>query len=170
MKNNDPLGNNPLGQGIFSKTTSYSKASVSPEPKSFDSNSVAIAQEQKPEARNQEPETGSQELETINHKLVPRNHKPGTGFLSHSPKEKITLQISEPVNDWVDGLVRGSKKRTGQKIQKQIWVQAALELMQAVPIEWGAIESVEDLRNELEQVVKKLGKKVKGSSDLDARI
>ncbi len=105
------LGNNPLAQGIFSKTQ--------PEEESL--------------IKNQESITINQE----------------SSFLIDGEKEKINLRLSLELNDWLDNLLKQGKRKHGQKIAKEVWVQAALELFRAMPINWEEIQTEEELRSTL---------------------
>lgn len=105
------LGNNPLTQGIFSKTE--------PEEESL--------------IKNQESITINQE----------------SSFLIDGEKEKINLRLSLELNDWLDNLLKQGKRKHGQKIAKEVWVQAALELFRAMPINWEEIQTEEELRSTL---------------------
>ena len=105
------LGNNPLAQGLCSKTE--------PEEESL--------------IKNQESITINQE----------------SSFLIDGEKEKINLRLSLELNDWLDNLLKQGKRKHGQKIAKEVWVQAALELFRAMPIDWEEIQTEEDLRSSL---------------------
>ena len=70
-------------------------------------------------------------------------------FLNESEKEKVNFRIPIDLNDWLDDLVKQGKRRHGSKIPKEIWVQAALELLKNLPVNWEEIESTEDLRDKL---------------------
>ncbi|MCY7333760.1 MAG: hypothetical protein LH649_14150 [Pseudanabaena sp. CAN_BIN31] len=105
------LGNNPLAQGIFSKTESEEESVI----------------------KIQDSRLSNQE----------------SLFLKEVEKEKINLRLSLELNDWLDNLLKQGKRKHGQKIAKEIWVQAALELFRAMPINWEEIETEEDLRSTL---------------------
>ena len=64
-------------------------------------------------------------------------------------KEKINLRLSLELNDWLDNLLKQGKRKHGQKIAKEVWVQAALELFRAMPINWEEIQTEEELRSTL---------------------
>ena len=49
----------------------------------------------------------------------------------------------------LDNLLKQGKRKHGQKIAKEVWVQAALELFRAMPIDWEEIQTEEDLRSRL---------------------
>lgn len=166
----NPLGHDPLSAGIFTKTQ------VDEQPESLGEELVTINHKpdsgnQKTETINHKPESGNQELDagtqsvteeiqgsgTIIQNLAesPRhpesvNHKPDSGLLLDGPKEKITLQFPTYLNEWLDDLIRSGKRRHGQKIQKQVWFQAAFELMKSLPVDWEDVNSTDKLKEELE--------------------
>jgi predicted RNase H-like HicB family nuclease len=133
-KKTSGLGTNPLAtvpkpQGIFQKTT---------------------------ESRNQIPESGKQKaskLDTDGVEAKAKKQKPDSikkkpepGFLAEGQDlDKVTLRIPIELNDWLDDL-----RKHGQKIPKEIWVQAALEFFKSVPIDWSEIQSVEQMREKLQ--------------------
>lgn len=127
----DPLGANPLlSQGIFSKTVTDTNVTK-----------PVVTSKQLPVTRNRKPVSGIK--------------KPEYGFLQDVEREKITLQIPIELNEWLDSLVKQGKRKFGHKIPKQIWIQAGIELLRAIPIELEAIDSEEKLRQELNQYVGK---------------
>jgi hypothetical protein len=78
---------------------------------------------------------------------------PDSRFLQSSQAlEKVTLRISIELNDWLDDLLKQGKRKHGQKIPKEIWLQAALELMKSAPIEWTEITSIDHLRETLQNL------------------
>ena len=121
------LGNNPLSQGIFSKTV---ESTVSPTDTDETVEVASIV-----ETGNQEPK-----LQPIE----PNNQE--SRFLSDQQKEKVNLRLSVELNDWLDDLLKKGKRQHGHKIAKEIWVQAALELFRALPVDWHEIDSEESLR------------------------
>jgi hypothetical protein len=136
-KKTSGLGTNPLAaakpQGIFQKTT---------------------------EPRNQIPESGNQkaskldtedgEAKAAKQKPDFRKKKPEPGFLAEGQDlDKVTLRIPIELNDWLDDLLKQGKRKHGQKIPKEIWVQAALEFFKSAPIDWSEIQSVEQMREKL---------------------
>jgi hypothetical protein len=147
MNKVDPLGTNPLSLGIFSKTTEEPKVPVeatAPLPTQEELQESDLI-----EKKNQKPETRK-------HKLVYRNQKPEYGFLQDVKKGKITLQIPEYLNEWLDDVMKFTKKRRGHKIEKQILIQGALELMQHAQIDWNKVTTVEEFRETLEKLSKEL--------------
>jgi hypothetical protein len=138
-KKTSGLGTNPLAtvpkpQGIFQKTT---------------------------ESRNQIPESGKQKaskLDTDGVEAKAKKQKPDSikkkpepGFLAEGQDlDKVTLRIPIELNDWLDDLLKQGKRKHGQKIPKEIWVQAALEFFKSVPIDWSEIQSVEQMREKLQ--------------------
>ena len=75
-----------------------------------------------------------------------------TLFLEDEEKEKVNIRLSIQINDWLDELVKNGKRSHGRKIPKEIWVQAALELFQSLPIDWKSIDSVDSLKATLKQI------------------
>jgi hypothetical protein len=72
------------------------------------------------------------------------------GFLAEGQDlDKVTLRIPIELNDWLDNLLKQGKRKHGQKIPKEIWVQAALELFKAMPVDWSDVQSVEQMRAKL---------------------
>jgi len=105
------LGNNPLAQGIFSKTEPEEESLINIQDSSF------------------------KNIESV--------------FLKEDEKEKINLRLSLELNDWLDNLLKQGKRKHGQKIAKEVWVQAALELFRSMPIDWEEIQTEEELRSAL---------------------
>ena len=105
------LGNNPLAQGIFSKTEPEEESLINIQESSF------------------------KNIESV--------------FLKEDEKEKINLRLSLELNDWLDNLLKQGKRKHGQKIAKEVWVQAALELFRSMPINWEEIQTEEELRSAL---------------------
>ena len=116
------LGNVPLNQGIFSKTE------------------LETGEKKNQESNNQESRIENKES---------RVNDKESFFLNESEKEKVNFRIPIDLNDWLDDLVKQGKRRHGSKIPKEIWVQAALELLKNLPVNWEEIESTEDLRDKL---------------------
>ena len=75
-----------------------------------------------------------------------------SSFLNDSEKEKVNLRLPIELNDWLDELLKQGKRKHGQKIAKEIWVQAALELLRSAPVDWLDIDSEETLRSTLSQL------------------
>lgn len=73
-------------------------------------------------------------------------------FLKNTEKEKVNLRLPLEVNDWLDDLVKQGKRLHGSKIPKEVWVQAALEFFQAMPIDWEKIDSVETLQAQVKSL------------------
>jgi hypothetical protein len=123
-KSRSVLGDNPLSQGIFSKTETGTPT-------------------QAPIPENQEPRIENQE----------------SRFLEKGEREAVNLRLPLELNDWLNELLKVGKRRHGSKIPKEVWVQAALELFKAMPVNWEEIDSeeslLETLRN-LESRIKNL--------------
>ena len=113
-KSRSVLGDNPLSQGIFSKTQTETPT-------------------QPPEPNNQESRIENQE----------------SRFLEKGEREAVNLRLPIELNDWLNELLKVGKRRHGSKIPKEVWVQAALELFKAMPVNWEEIDSSESLRQTL---------------------
>jgi hypothetical protein len=113
-KSRSVLGDNPLSQGIFSKTQTETPT-------------------QPPEPNNQESRIENQE----------------SRFLEKGEREAVNLRLPIELNDWLNELLKVGKRRHGSKIPKEVWVQAALELFKAMPVNWEEINSEESLRQTL---------------------
>jgi hypothetical protein len=137
-KKKSGLGTNPLAtttsKGIFQKTEAI------------------------PENGNQIPENGNQktsraiEEQDLTTPSLTANSSQITKleFLAEDQDlDKVTLRISIELNDWLDNLLKQGKRNHGQKIAKEVWVQAALELFKAMPVDWTEIQSVEQMRERL---------------------
>ena len=71
----------------------------------------------------------------------------------------MNLRLPLELNDWLNDLLKKGKRRHGSKIPKEIWVQAALELFQALPVDWESVDSSESLRarlNNIESIFKNI--------------
>ena len=113
-KSRSVLGDNPLSQGIFSKTETGTPT-------------------QAPVPENQEPRIENQE----------------SRFLEKGEREAVNLRLPLELNDWLNELLKQGKRRHGSKIPKEVWLQAALELFRAMPVNWEEIDSEESLRETL---------------------
>ncbi|MGB5635568.1 MAG: hypothetical protein WBM44_05920 [Waterburya sp.] len=129
------LGENPLSKSIFTPTTSEGSKSTEDAPKAKKSR----IKKEESRKKNQESSKVAQ-----------------SSFLDDSDKEKVNLRLSTDMNDWLDDLVKQGKRKHGQKIPKEIWTQAALELMRALNDDWSEISSVDDLRSQIELLVSQL--------------
>jgi hypothetical protein len=127
-KSRSVLGDNPLSQGIFSKTQTETPTQP-PEPNN-----------QEPRIENQEPRIENQE---------PRIENQESRFLEKGEREAVNLRLPIELNDWLNELLKVGKRRHGSKIPKEVWVQAALELFKAMPVNWEEIDSEESLRQTL---------------------
>lgn len=61
----------------------------------------------------------------------------------------MNLRLPIDLNDWLNELLKKGKRRHGTKVPKEVWVQAALELFKAMPVNWEEIDSEESLRSVL---------------------
>ncbi len=121
------LGNNPLSQGIFSKTV---ESNVSPADTDEPVEVASIVETESKEPKLQLASVDNQE----------------SRFLNNEQKEKVNLRLSVELNDWLDDLLKKGKRQHGHKIAKEVWVQAALEFFRALPVDWQEIDSEESLR------------------------
>ena len=129
---NNPLASVPTAKGIFEKTESRIQ---SPE-NGIDSNITQGEPEDLTMASLQSME--------------PVNQNPESGFLQTDRElDKVTLRIPIELNDWLDSLLKQGKRKHGQKIPKEIWFQAALELLKSMPVDWSEIQSIEQMREKL---------------------
>lgn len=122
------LGSNPLSQGIFTKTTSLESAQQ-------DTASIIEPQASKSK-KNQEK----------------RIKKKESSFLIEEREEKVNLRLTVRTNDWLDNLLKQGRRQHGHKIPKEVWVQAALELLKAMPVDWLEISSEEELGKTLRDI------------------
>jgi hypothetical protein len=134
-KSRSVLGDNPLSQGIFSKTQTETPTQP-PEP----NNQEPRIENQEPRIENQEPRIENQE---------PRIENQESRFLEKGEREAVNLRLPIELNDWLNELLKVGKRRHGSKIPKEVWVQAALELFKAMPVNWEEIDSEESLRQTL---------------------
>lgn len=127
-KSRSVLGDNPLSQGIFSKTQTETPT-------------------QPPEPNNQESRIENQEsrLKIQEHTIENQESR----FLEKGEREAVNLRLPIELNDWLNELLKVGKRRHGSKIPKEVWVQAALELFKAMPVNWEEIDSFESLRETL---------------------
>ena len=79
--------------------------------------------------------------------------------MNRGERESVNLRLPLELNDWLNDLLKKGKRRHGAKIPKEIWVQAALEIFQALPVDWEKVKDEENLRqllNNLESSFKNL--------------
>jgi hypothetical protein len=69
--------------------------------------------------------------------------------LKKGEREAVNLRLPIELNDWLNELLKQGKRRHGSKIPKEVWLQAALELFRAMPVNWEEIDSEESLREQL---------------------
>ena len=77
-------------------------------------------------------------------------------FLAEADKEKVNMRLPLELVDWLDELVKNGKRLHGQKIPKEIWIQAALELLRSAPIDWQEVDSLDSLRHNLKSLSSRL--------------
>ena len=125
------LGNNPLADINPSSVSIFSKTSVSK------ASQTDKAEKEESRIKNQE---------SIVFNLTNKDLE----------KEKINLRLPLELNDWLDSIVKRSKRLHGHKIPKEIWVQSALELFKSLPIDWESVDSIEELQNQIQYCSNKL--------------
>ncbi|VEP17775.1 conserved hypothetical protein [Hyella patelloides LEGE 07179] len=128
-KPNNALGDNPLAstnKGIFSKTA----------------NSEPLPQDNQ-ERRIKKEESRIKNLE----------NNQNIRFLNESEREKVNFRLPSELNDWLDDLIKTGKRKHGHKIPKEIWVQAALELMKELIVDCHEVTSIDELRAKLTSIV-----------------
>ena len=77
-------------------------------------------------------------------------------FLEKGEREAVNLRLPLELNDWLNELLKVGKRRHGTKVPKEVWVQAALELFKAMPVNWEEIDSEESLREMLKNIESRL--------------
>ena len=76
-------------------------------------------------------------------------------FLNREQAELKGTNVRLPIEliDWVDDLVKqGSRDKNKSRIPKEVWFQAALELFQAMPVDWDDISDEDELRDALKSL------------------
>lgn len=131
MSNKQPtkrsgMGGNPLSRGLFVKTE---EPSDRPEVRSALARKTTKTTTSRPASTAISPSF----LQTI---------EQGT-------KESIGVQITVDVNDWLDTVVKTGRRKQGKKIPKQVWIQAGVELLRAMPIDWTDMRDLDELRQTL---------------------
>lgn len=119
------LGDNPLSQGIFSRTETVS----TPTPVTAESSKT-------------------EEIENQDNRINIKESR----FLEKQEREAVNLRLPIELNDWLNDLLKNGKRKHGSKIPKEIWVQAALELFQVMPVDWESIMDEEQLRATLKNL------------------
>ena len=134
-KSRSVLGDNPLSQGIFSKTQTETPTQP-PEP----NNQESRIENKESRLKTQEPRIENQESRLKIKESI---------FLEKGEREAVNLRLPIELNDWLNELLKVGKRRHGSKVPKEVWVQAALELFKAMPVNWEEIDSFESLRETL---------------------
>lgn len=164
-KSRSALGNNPLAKGIFSKTVhnevSEKEKAQNKDEASLEKESIILNQESRllePPNNGEVESPIPQESTILNQESIIFNQE--SRFLAEQMTERVNLRLSIEINDWLNDLLKQGKRKHGRKIPKETWVQAALELFRALPVDWEAIRSEEDLRLALlniESIINKTG-------------
>ena len=194
-KSRSALGINPLSQGIFSKTVPppavepdkfknqeleiqelQNQELQNQESSLLKIDSIEQKQEtaeppqpdttQNPEPSQSPRKAGKQKQETIIKNQEYVINKAETSFLNEEAVERVNLRLSVEINDWLDSLLKQGKRTHGRKIPKETWVQAALELFRALPVDWQAIDSEDSLRQALTELESRISNQESIKSNL----
>jgi hypothetical protein len=84
------------------------------------------------------------EVETEPSEEIIKNQE--SRFLIKGDREAVNLRLPIELNDWLNELLKKGKRQHGAKVPKEVWVQAALELFKAMPVNWEEIDSEDSLR------------------------
>jgi hypothetical protein len=87
------------------------------------------------------------EVETQSTEEIINNQE--SRFLIKGDREAVNLRLPIELNDWLNDLLKKGKRKHGAKVPKEVWVQAALELFKAMPVNWEEIDSEENLQSAL---------------------
>lgn len=87
------------------------------------------------------------EVETQPQEEIIKNQE--SRFLIKGDREAVNLRLPIELNDWLNELLKKGKRQHGAKVPKEVWVQAALELFKAMPVNWEEIDSEDSLRKAL---------------------
>lgn len=87
------------------------------------------------------------EVETQSTEEIINNQE--SRFLIKGDREAVNLRLPLELNDWLNDLLKKGKRKHGAKVPKEVWVQAALELFKAMPVNWEEIDSEENLQSAL---------------------
>jgi len=134
------LGGNPLSQGLFSKTDADAETQAPVVEKSVVAKPKEAAEEKAP--------SKVKSIDSRKKKLENRFLED----IEDSRKESIGLQVTAEINDWLDEVVKVGRRKHGRKIPKQVWIQAGVELLRAMPVEWDEIGDLDELRGKLEDL------------------
>ncbi|MDV3002693.1 MAG: hypothetical protein N5P05_004348 (plasmid) [Chroococcopsis gigantea SAG 12.99] len=170
-KQRSVLGDNPLTQGIFNKTetlSSYEPPTVRDPDGEISKNLESSINKLEPTISNLEssinklePTINSLESTLKNQELSINNQESSINslesrFLQKGDREAVNLRIPIELNDWLNDLLRNGKRKHGSKIPKEIWVQAALELFRAMPVDWESIGDEDSLGRILKDLESRL--------------
>jgi hypothetical protein len=81
-------------------------------------------------------------------------------FLKRGEREATNLRLPIELNDWLNELLKTGKRRHGSKVPKEVWVQAAIELFRAMPVDWEEIDSIERLQKTLKSLESRIKNQV----------
>ncbi len=93
-------------------------------------------------------------------KEVPASPNPERIFLvgvEGNDKESIGLQVTTEINDWLDRVVKASRRKHGKKLKKQVIIQAGVELLRSMPVDWTDVGDLDELRRKLGELSAAVG-------------
>lgn len=125
-----PLGNKPLGMFTDPKENEQTTAK----------------KEQKPVVPTGRP---TENKTATNRKKKAQSIPKFLVGVEDGEKEAVGLQITTDVNDWLDKVVKRSRRKHGKKLPKQVIIQAGVELLRAMSVQWDDIGNIDELRAEL---------------------
>lgn len=143
-----PLGRNPFNSSIFAKT-SLPEEPDSSFKKIENSNDIL-------ESIKEEPVSSSKSQESPNLDIESSSLEAETIFLNEGPEESINLRLPASLNDWLNGIIVTRRRANKKRIKKERIVQAAIEVLRSLPLDMEAVESEDELKQELVRLLKNL--------------
>jgi hypothetical protein len=149
------LGANPLTSSIFSKTSPEELKAEEEELKKFEPLKEVETGKQNPENGTPKQEDLKQKVEPVIQQAESGNQKEYSVEKIHSfassevVYDKVTVRLPLELNDWLDEMVRKTKRSNGSKIKKEVFIQIALEALKEKEIDWTSIKDEHDLKRVL---------------------
>ena len=129
------LGANPLTSSIFSKTSPEELKAEEEELKKVEPLKEVETGKQNPENGKPKQEDLKQKVEPLIQQAESGNQKEYSVEKVHSfassetVYDKVTVRLPLELNDWLDEMVRKTKRSNGSKIKKEVFIQIALEAL-----------------------------------------
>ena len=136
------LGGAPLG--LFSPTTDLEGRGLSQHKESKQSTEPKDKVVTINEPKDPSQERSSTSSQNIEHSFL-------VGVEGYD-KESIGLQVTTEVNDWLDQVVKASRRKHGKKLKKQVIIQAGVELLRSMPVDWTDVGDLDELRRKLREL------------------